>query len=256
VSQSQSQGTERAREMYDAHRFGGVVEQERRERFYSLLIDFVKRVGPDDKLYDVGCGRGTWIETYHRHSPVRRENVVCVDLAPANVAAMRERGYEAHQTSVLDLDLPDACSDFTLCQGVIQVTPDPFRGFQELVRITKPGGLIFCNVYNFWNPYFWAVYWLPAPIRWLHWNVSPWASEPFYQVSKLLMQPAARVLGGAWLTETQARTFFMDQVITPNCYLHTKRQLRRYAREAGVEVEALRFQLYAMMLAGIFRKPR
>ena len=48
--------------------------------------------------------------------------------------------------SVLELSLPDGEFDFVHCAGVLHHTRDPHKGFEELVRVTRPGGRVFISV--------------------------------------------------------------------------------------------------------------
>ena len=51
--------------------------------------------------------------------------------------------YEINTGSVLDLPYPDNFFDFTHCSGVLHSTGDVFRGFKELARVTKVGGILY-----------------------------------------------------------------------------------------------------------------
>lgn len=54
-----------------------------------------------------------------------------------------EGRYEINTGSVLNLPYPDNFFDFTHCSGVLHSTGDVFRGFKELARVTKVGGILY-----------------------------------------------------------------------------------------------------------------
>ncbi len=92
----------------------------------------------DKKLFDIGCGTGYWLDVYVRKG-ITKENITGVDLAPSNVEDLQKKGFKAVCGNVLNLDLNDNVSDLTMCNGVIHHTNDPFKAFNELVKIKKPG---------------------------------------------------------------------------------------------------------------------
>jgi SAM-dependent methyltransferase len=46
------------------------------------------------------------------------------------------------------MELPDNRFDYSYSVGVLHHTGDPLRGFQEMVRVTKPGGVVIVSLYN------------------------------------------------------------------------------------------------------------
>ena len=155
-------------------------------------------------------------------------------FAPANIEELARRGFAAVCTNALSLDLKDNVSDFTFSQGVIHHTDNPFQAFRELVRITKPGGHIYLNLYNQWNPYFYLVHRATFPIRFIYWNVTTKIASLVYPIAWALFQPVSLLVMGELLGRETARTFFMDQVITPRAYL--------FSREAGGLGRAMRMR--------------
>jgi SAM-dependent methyltransferase len=128
---------ENIRELYDQIQFGRLNYD--RARHNPLLFDQVSRLRIDQQLYDIGCGSGYWMGRFVE-AGVEKDRITGVDLSRRNVEHLRTQGFRARCGDVLQLDLPDGVSDLTICNGVIHHTLDPFRAFQELVRITRPGG--------------------------------------------------------------------------------------------------------------------
>jgi SAM-dependent methyltransferase len=53
----------------------------------------------------------------------------------------------------LSLPLRDAAADITFSSNVLEHVPDPLRMITEMVRVTKPGGLIYLAYTNWYSPW-------------------------------------------------------------------------------------------------------
>jgi|SRR5688500_4707864 SAM-dependent methyltransferase len=244
------QSAAQARELYDRYRFGTFAYGRRRDAYEPLLFEALARVGPDAVLYDIGCGTGYWVDAY-LNAGVQKDRIRCVDLAPSNIAELQARGLHAAVGDVLHLDIPDRSADITVSLGVIHHTDDPFRAFTELVRITRPGGLIYLNVYNRFHPYYYVVHRATFPLRYAYWHWSPKVADAAYWAARFAFQPLAYLTMGRFLDEQTGRTMFMDQVMTPRAHLFTRRQLDRYARAGNCTVEAYRYNRFGLMLSAL-----
>jgi SAM-dependent methyltransferase len=81
--------------------------------------------------------------------------VTGIDLADGSLALARRRRRETRVQNVeflrmdlLNCSLPDNHFDYSYSVGVLHHTGDPFRGFEHLVRVTRPGGVIIVSLYN------------------------------------------------------------------------------------------------------------
>jgi len=238
--------------MYDEFRVGHYSYGMKREKFEPLLLKFLSKYEQGKKVIDVGCGSGFWLEGYTRHG-VLKENIFGVDLSPKNVAEIKQRGFAAEVGNALALEIADDSFEFTISNGVIHHTSDPFLAFQELVRITKPGGLIYLAVYNAWNPYYYLVHKLTFPIRYWYWNKNKKIFDFIFPVAKLLMQPFAFLFFREFLDDNTAKTIFMDQVMTPRADLFSKGDLRQYCAKCNVRIEEIKYIKHFLMVAAIIR---
>lgn len=243
---------ERAKEMYNEYNFGKFSYGDKRKKYAVLLPYFLQRINENHTLYDIGCGAGFWLNMYVE-SGVKKENITATDLSPNNIEHIKKQGFNAYCGNVLELNFKDNVSDFTICDGVIHHTSDPFKAFSELVRITKPGGHIYLVVYNIWNPYFYLIHKATFPIRYIYWNYNRKIADITYGFSKILFQPIAYLILGKFLDEKTGKTMFMDQVITPRAHLFSKKTILSYAKRCNCKIEVFRYIEYFLELSCIIK---
>ena len=106
----------------------------------------------DKQVVEVGCGTGDYALWYATHGA---GHVTGVDLSDGSLAKANQKVKDNSienatfvKQDVLKMDLPDNHFDYSFSVGVLHHTGDPFRGFEEMVRITKPGGIVIVSLYN------------------------------------------------------------------------------------------------------------
>lgn len=137
------------------------------KRYYDMLIDQRKFMWPDDLLdiyarwfglkqgmtaVDVGCGLGYLGYTYWPYFG-EGGSYFGVDsnpdlLADATAAAGDwASGGETRffKGDAYNLPFPDDFADWTMCQTLLMHLEEPENALSEMIRITKPGGLVSCN---------------------------------------------------------------------------------------------------------------
>ena len=66
-----------------------------------------------------------------------------LERARATARAMGLDQVEFRQGFIEDLPVADASVDVAMSNGVINLTPDKYRSFQEIFRVLKPGGRLY-----------------------------------------------------------------------------------------------------------------
>ncbi|MFF0488783.1 methyltransferase domain-containing protein [Nocardia sp. NPDC004068] len=112
---------------------------------------------------DVGCGVGHWGRVLFPHLGgggrlvgidregewVGRAREMFREVFPGAVAAGR---VEFRTGDVLGLDVAGDSFDVVTCQTLLMHLAEPGRGLAEMIRVTKPGGLVVCvepsNLFN------------------------------------------------------------------------------------------------------------
>ncbi|WP_240197123.1 class I SAM-dependent methyltransferase [Nonomuraea lactucae] len=102
----------------------------------------------DSLVLDVGGGPGFFASEFRRHGA----RCVCVDVDAGELA-----GQGAPSGGVLGsaLDLPVRTSSVDVCfsSNVLEHVPRPWRMASEMVRVTRPGGLVFLAYTNWLSPW-------------------------------------------------------------------------------------------------------
>ena len=146
--------------MYMSHPYPNYTKEERRNIFAAELCRYrylgLEKFLPGARVIDVGCGTGHRVIPMAMHFGVKEYVGIDHSSASLKVAAelARELGFRdltLAEGDLFDLPYADGSFDVVISQGVLHHTSDPYRGFRELVRICRPGGLVNIFLYNKWN---------------------------------------------------------------------------------------------------------
>jgi SAM-dependent methyltransferase len=114
----------------------------------SALIDFAG-IEPGMRALDVGCGPGAL--TAALTARLGAASVRAADPSQPFVNACRARlpGVEVVVAAAEELPFPDGAFDAALSQLVVNFMRDPAAGVREMVRVTRPGGLVASCVWDY-----------------------------------------------------------------------------------------------------------
>jgi ubiquinone/menaquinone biosynthesis C-methylase UbiE len=155
--------------MYSKHPWPGTRRTDEEMGWRLRVLGMCPEDYTDRSVVDLGCGTGEYALWYATHGA---RQVTGVDLSDGSLIRAREQAdqYKVRNVNfvkqdVLALQLPDNHFDYAYSVGVLHHTGDPFRGFREMVRVTKPGGVVIVSLYNTYTRF-----WLRAKqslCRWL-----------------------------------------------------------------------------------------
>ena len=131
------------------------------------------------KILEVGVGAGTDFLQWVRAGT----QAYGVDLTEEAVEHVKNRleiyGLKAEDVKVSDaenLPFPDNTFDLLYSWGVIHHSPDTIKAFEEVIRVTRPGGTIKLMIYNRRS--------LFAYHMWLYWGLM--RLKPFRSIADIL----------------------------------------------------------------------
>ncbi len=98
-------------------------------------------------VVDVGCGNGR----IGRLVAPLAEDYIGLDLSDSVYAFpnyLEAKNITLVQASGTNLPLKDNIGDVAICWGVLHHMDKPMQGLDELIRVTKPGGMILIFIYS------------------------------------------------------------------------------------------------------------
>ena len=114
----------------------------------TLWLQFLRRLQAENltSLLEIGSGTGQAARFFQDAGLA----VVCTDLAPEMVRLCRAKGLEAYEMDFLHLDFPDGHFDGLFAQNCLLHVPkrDLTRVLQAILRVVRPGGLLYLGVYG------------------------------------------------------------------------------------------------------------
>ena len=128
-----------------------LVEQSDPDRFYGALAkdsaDLLEHEGPlaGRLVVDVGAGPAEFAQEFRR----RGARYVSIDLDPT-APSLLGGGVAA---DAAQLPFADGSADVVFSSNLLEHVPVPQVVADELVRIAKPGGIVFLSYTNWWSPW-------------------------------------------------------------------------------------------------------
>ena len=155
---------------------------------------------------------------------VAHRTVFGTDLSLSSLALaqqFRDR-HELERVFFLQMNLfqpvfAQSSFDLVICNGVLHHTADPYRGFQALARLVRPGGFLIVGLYHRWGR-------LGTDLRRLLFRLSGprWAS----------LDPRLRRAG---LSPAKKKAWFADQYRNPHESKSTIGKARKWLDRNGLE---------------------
>jgi SAM-dependent methyltransferase len=133
---------------HSAERFGETRDHWWHEDFFQMVANRW-RLEEVRSVLDVGCGVGHWGRLLARVLPVEAQ-LVGVDREPSWPEAAMKRAADAglqdrftyRQGLAETVPFANGTFDLVTCQTLLLHVPDPARVLSEMVRVTRPGGLV------------------------------------------------------------------------------------------------------------------
>ncbi len=213
-------------DFYSAHPFpnydemesvGSLVEKSLARGFPELLN---RAIPPHARVLEVGCGTGQ----LGNFLSIANRRVLSVDMTWNSLLLAQKfkeqngmRNVHFAQMNLFRLPLQPATFDVVICSGVLHHTSEPYRGFQGLTTLVKPGGILIIGLYNRYGR-------LQTRMRRL--------------LAKVFGRGVEKLdpyLSGTRLADDKRRAWFMDQYKNPHESMHTMDEVLRWFDENGID---------------------
>ena len=138
---------ERTRAHYDKYPFRFDQRVIVSEKMENRIMGAAIRDLPSSSsiVLDVGCGA---CRVAHMVRDAEKGRVIGVDISLETLRSAREHNSDpVVNADNQQLPIRNDVADLVISNGVIMVTPDARKSFDELVRVTKPGGTLVVSVY-------------------------------------------------------------------------------------------------------------
>jgi SAM-dependent methyltransferase len=247
-------GAPQSRALYDARPFVHVRRPEDEPEFVAGMSPLARRVVGEIPrgalVLEVGSGPG------HVTALLRRRTDRVVALDQSVVSLRRLRASVDAAAVVADaqrLPFADGTFDAVVADGVLHHAASPRRAFREAVRVLAPGGRLFVRMYRAEGRY-------PAVHRTVGAMLRAAEREPFVRpVVWRVVAPLYRTLADrrdrrrGRPRASHDEGVFSDYFLTPHATPVTRRALRRWIREAGLEV--LEYEAWGNVHGILARRP-
>lgn len=130
-------------------------EQSEPEFFYRALAeDTVGMVScfadlSDATVVDVGAGPGYFADAFHSAGA----RYLAIDPDLGELSAAGAPAPETIRASGLHLPIADSSCDVCLSSNVLEHVPSPGRMADEMIRATRPGGVVVLSFTAWWGPW-------------------------------------------------------------------------------------------------------
>jgi SAM-dependent methyltransferase len=156
------------------------------------------------QVLDAGCGSGRTLQELTRYGEVRG-----IELSPDAAEVARSRGHEVTIGRLEELPWEEATFDLITCLDVIEHTPDDRVALRELLRVTRPGGVLLVTV-----PAYQAL-----------WSHHDEANHHYRRYGRPMLREAAA--GAGW--EIERMTSFNSLLLAPAAAVRLMQRRRRVA---------------------------
>lgn len=183
----------------------------------------VRDLPSDGLVLDAGCGTGRYSAAWRRLMPSARLIGVDVNRAILAHGQVEPEALRQINGNLESLPFRDGTFDVVMSRGVIQHTADPRQALRELLRVCRPGGLLYFYTYR----------------------------HGLYDVALGAFRRIGRWLGQARVTravfavcralrlDPRAATMIVDELFVPIRFAFSEATIREWLTTSGVPIESI-----------------
>lgn len=206
----------------------GQFEIKERYLKHSSIGKFINKYlkGGNEKVLDCGCGIGT----ISRELKNRGYDVVSVDLSKTSQRLAKEKNdIDVILASNMNLPFKNASFDVVISVRVVHHTPDPRKSVKELVRVLKPGGILYLLIYKKLSIHYIERNTTGRITRKLQkTKTGKWIVDNVFVSSLIPLLYLGKVIKfRSWKFGNfgNYKNYFYDRFITPQATFHTKKEV-------------------------------
>ena len=110
-------------------------------------IERAVKLAVGDQILDAGAGNGELVRELNAEYSPRGMNILGIEYSEEGRRLAHERkGTTLLAGSILDLPLLDETCAVSIALDVLEHVEDDAKAFSELLRVTRPGGIVIINV--------------------------------------------------------------------------------------------------------------
>jgi len=137
----------------------------------SQVATILTQVGPQARILDCGVGNGSLSIALDSilTSPLEYHGIdTSAEMLVQASSTMQQAGLRAHleQADVLSLPYDDQSFDVVMAAHILEHLPDPQRALKEMIRVLKPGGMVFVCVTRR------SLFGVLVQLRWRTWAIT------------------------------------------------------------------------------------
>jgi SAM-dependent methyltransferase len=210
---------------YELNRFITKEDLKINANNFAKILD--KSIPQNASIIDIGTGTGQ----LSAFLSLRRKHVLGIDFSDTAINKCKElkrklklNSWDIERIDILDDKMVERLKtkfDYALCFGVLHHTSDPYKGFQNILKLLKPEGHIAIGLYNKFGR-------LPHQIRKI-------LVRNVFRYNKDIKNAFLRLLTESLKDKKKAEGIWNDQYFNPYETTHTIGEILRWFKNNNIE---------------------
>jgi 2-polyprenyl-3-methyl-5-hydroxy-6-metoxy-1,4-benzoquinol methylase len=209
---------------FDLNKFNSKKDLELAAYPFAKILD--RSIPPNSTVIDVGTGTGQ----LSSFLSLRRKEVWGIDFSDSSLdkaeklkKKLKLNSLHLKKVNILDSEEIERLGkfDYVLCLGVLHHTGDAYKGFQNILKLLKPGGHIAIGLYNRFGR-------IPLKVR-------IFLAKTLFKNNQRIKDYFIKIQIGDVEDKERARGWWNDQYLHPHESTHTIGEVLKWFKKNNVE---------------------